>query len=105
MSNYSYEDAAVRSGQKNEESRLLDLQVSKHSLIAGGEAGDLTVTDILLGDELVEVLHHIGAGTAITDIADLTSEFTVLDGKINNALGTSSAGGKLMVRWNHKTTV
>ena len=105
MSNYSYEDAAVRSGQKNEESRLLDLQVSKHALIVGGAAGDLTVAGILIGDELVEVLHYIGAGVAITDVTDLTAEFTVANGKINNALGTASTGDKLMVRWNHKTTV
>ncbi|MFO1126369.1 MAG: hypothetical protein U1E25_14570 [Methylocystis sp.] len=36
-------------------------------------AGDITVSGIKTGDELNEVLRFIGAGTAVTDVTDLTS--------------------------------
>jgi len=105
MSNHAYEDAALRLNQKTEESRLLDLKVPKHQLIAGGAAGDLAVTGITVNDEIVEVLQYVGAGVSVTNIVDLTAEFTPGLGVINNAAGTASTGSKLMVRWNQKTFV
>lgn len=56
------------------------------------------MTGIATADQLVLVLHLAGAGTAVTDIADLTSEFTISAANtINNTGGTASSGGKLLV--------
>jgi hypothetical protein len=77
---------------------------SKHALVAGAAAGDVTVAAIKAGDELNLVLRLIGAGTAITDVSDLTSQFTVTaNGKINNTAGTASTGDKLLVLWTKLT--
>ena len=127
MSSYSYEDSALRARQKAETARLLDLGSAasdpesaflqpivagsgiggggflKKALIVGGAAGDRTVSAINAGDELVVVLQFVGAGVAITNVVDLTSEFTPGNGKINNAAGTSSTGDKLLVLWIKKT--
>ncbi len=127
MSSYSYEDAALRTRQKADAARLLDLGSAasdsesaflqpivvgsgiggggflKKALIAGGAAGDRTVTAIKADDELVQVLQFVGAGVALTDIVDLTSEFTVATGKINNTAGTATTGDKLLVLWIKKT--
>ena len=44
------------------------------------------------------------AGTAVTDVQDLTSQFTISAANtINNAAGTASTGGKLLVRWTKLT--
>ena len=78
---------------------------SKHALVAGAAAGDVTVTAIKAGDELDEVIYYVGAGVAVTNVSDLTAEFTITaDGKINNNSGTASTGGKLLVRWTKLTT-
>lgn len=70
----------------------------KVAVIAGGSAGNRTVTGIATADELVSVLHIAGAGTDVTDIEDLTSEFSITAANtINNTGGTSSASGKLLV--------
>jgi hypothetical protein len=127
MSSYTYEDAALRTRQKADTARLLDLGSAagdsesaflqpivagsgiggggflKKALIAGGAAGDRTVTGIKSGDELVQVLQFVGAGVALTDIVDLTSEFTAATGKINNSGGTATTGDKLLVLWIKKT--
>ena len=127
MSSYSYEDSALRARQKAEATRLLDLGSAaddsesaflqpivagsgiggggflKKALIAGGAAGDHTVGAINAADELVEVLQFVGAGVAVTNIVDLTSEFTASNGKINNTAGTASTGDKLLVLWIKKT--
>ena len=77
---------------------------AKHALVAGGAAGDIAVSAIKVGDELNEVIQFIGAGTAVTDVADLTSQFSITaDGTINNTGGTASSGDKLLVRWTKKT--
>lgn len=80
--------------------------MSKRALIAGGAAGNLTVTGIKVGDELVSVLRFIGTGTAVTDVTDLTSEFTITaTNTINNTGGTttSAATDKLLVIYNKLT--
>ena len=76
---------------------------AKHALVAGAAAGDVTVTGIKVGDVLGEVIYYIGAGTSVTNVADLTVEFTITAGKINNTGGTASTGGKLLVRWTKLT--
>jgi hypothetical protein len=77
---------------------------AKHFLVAGGAAGNFSVTGIETGDELDEVLYFVGAGTAVTDVQDLTSQFTIsANGTINNTGGTPSTGGELLVRWTKLT--
>lgn len=72
--------------------------VFKSAVIAGGAAGSHTVTGIKAGDELITVIRFVGAGTDITDVADLTSEFDVTaDDTINNTGGTATTGSKLLV--------
>lgn len=69
----------------------------KVALINGGPAGNHTVTGIATADALVSVL-HLPDGGAIDDMADLTSEFSITAANtINNAGGTTSASGKLLV--------
>ena len=64
--------------------------------IAGGSAGDHTVTDIKIGDQLVSVMHHSVASLS----ADLTGEFTIKgDGVINNDSGTDTSSDFLVVTW------
>jgi hypothetical protein len=75
-----------------------------HLLVAGAAAGNVTVTGIATTDQLQEVLYFVGAGTAVTDITDLTSQFTITaTNTINNTGGTSSSGAKLLVRWKRRT--
>lgn len=68
------------------------------AVVAGAAAGNFTVTGIATADELVTVLYFAGAGTDVTNVADLTSEFTVTAANtINNTGGTATTGGKLVV--------
>ena len=78
---------------------------AKHALVDGGAAGDIAVAAIKTGDELNEVLQHVYTAGAVTDIVDLTAEFTIKagNGVINNTSGTDSTGNKLLVRWTKKT--
>lgn len=68
------------------------------AVIAGGAAGAHTVTGIKPRDTLVSVLDAVGGGTDVTDVVDLTSEFTIsaVD-TIDNTGG--SASDKLIVTW------
>lgn len=62
-------------------------------VIAGGAAGNLTVTGILKGDILVLVQD-------LTTGLNLEPEFTVsADNTINNTAGTSTAGHATLVMW------
>lgn len=68
------------------------------AVVAGGAAGAITVTGIATADALILVLYLAGAGTAVTDAADLTAEFTITGANtINNTGGTATTGGKLLV--------
>lgn len=70
------------------------------TVVAGGAAGDITVTGIAVGDLLVLVARLNRDGTAATiDLSDITSEFTVAAAKINNAAGTNTTGDALLVLW------
>jgi len=69
----------------------------KATLIDGGAAGDHTVTGIKTDDTLVAVL-FIDATDASETYSDLTSEFSITgDNTINNAGGTDTSGGGLVV--------
>lgn len=66
--------------------------------VAGGAAGDHTVTGIKEEDALKSVLHFQGDGTQLTGVEDLTSEFSITgDDTINNATGTDTTNGFLVV--------
>ena len=78
--------------------RILNRVAGEQSLrqvrIAGGAAGNHTVTGIALGDTLISVLHH----TQGADMADLTSEFSITaTDTINNAAGTNTTSDDLIV--------
>jgi hypothetical protein len=76
----------------------------KVAVVAGGAAGDHTLSAIKVGDELDAVLFAAGAGTSVTNITDLTSECTVGSGKINNTGHTDTSGGVLIVIYTKLTT-
>lgn len=64
--------------------------------IAGGSAGNHTVTGIKTTDKLVAVVHF----TPSTSIAMLTSEFTISAADtINNTGGTDTSSDFLLVVW------
>ncbi len=71
-------------------------------VVAGGTAGDFTITGIVVGDLLSSVVGFLlttGTPNGIT-ILNLTSEFTITAANtINNAAGTSSAAGMLFVTY------
>lgn len=74
-------------------------QLVKAALIAGGAAGNHTVTGIATADNLVMVLHNT-AGT----LANLTSEFTISAANtINNAAGTDTTSDQLLVIYQDNT--
>lgn len=69
-------------------------QLIKAALIAGGAAGDHTVTGIAVADNLIMVLHY----TTGAALADLTSEFTISAANtINNDGGTATTSDQLLV--------
>lgn len=74
------------------------------AVISGGAAGDHTVTGIAVGDVLELVIQFVGGGTDVTDVADLTGEFTIDSADtINNDGGTATSGDKLLVVWRDLT--
>jgi hypothetical protein len=81
---------------------VYDAQVgarNKTAVIAGGAAGNHTVTGISIYDRLVSVIHNT-AGT----LADLTSEFTITaTNTINNAAGTDTSSDQLLVIYQDNT--
>jgi len=77
--------------------------IVKAVLIAGGAAGAHTVTRIATGDSLVAVL-HIDATDASEAYNDLTAEFSISAADtINNAGGTNTTGGGLIVVYEDRT--
>lgn len=72
----------------------------RRTVISGGSAGDHTVSGIETQDRIAAVIQFVGAGTDVTDIADLTDEFSIAsDGTINNGGNTDTSGDKLLVVW------
>jgi len=86
--------------------RIVDRSDSffRSTIIAGGSAGDHTVTGIKKGDKLVSVL-HVDFTDASETGADITSEFggngkiVEVDDTLNNTGGTDTTGGFLLVAW------
>lgn len=74
----------------------------KVALIDGGSAGDHTVTGIAVGDRLIAVI-ELATKASIATATDLTSEFTVAAGKINNDGGTATTNDQLMVIYHDLT--
>jgi hypothetical protein len=69
------------------------------AVIAGGSAGDLTVTGIATTDQLVAVIRLDRDATAANiNLGNLTSEFSITAANtINNSGGTATTGDALMV--------
>lgn len=75
----------------------------KVTLVAGGAAGNLTLTGIAVGDELAFV-GRFSTAAAISTLTDLTSEFSITaTNTINNTSGTATTGDTLMVVWIDRT--
>jgi hypothetical protein len=75
----------------------------KVTLVAGGAAGNLTLTGIAVGDELAFVGVFTTAASIAT-LADLTAEFSVTaTNTINNTGGTATTNNQLMVVWIDRT--
>lgn len=71
------------------------------ALVAGGAAGDHTVTGIAPGDELISVLEQDGATGILTD---LTGEFSITGADtINNGGGTDTDGDQLLITYADQT--
>lgn len=71
----------------------------KTTIIAGGAAGNHTVTGIKPRDTLVSVLHQDYTDASETG-DDITGEFTISAADtINNAAGTDTTGGFLVVTY------
>ena len=82
----------------------------KSTIIAGGAAGNHTVTGISTGDALVAVLKldfTLTDGTPNTrawTVSDLTGEFSISAADtINNAGGTDTTGAALLVLYEDRT--
>lgn len=75
----------------------------RRSFIAGGAAGNLTVTGISLDDKIIQVIHIAlseGAPNTFDAPADLTSEFSITAANtINNTGGTATTDGLVIVEW------
>jgi hypothetical protein len=71
----------------------------KTTVVAGGLAGNHTVTGIKARDRLVSVI-HVDFTDASETAADRTAEFSIsADNVISNAGGTNTTGGFLVVTY------
>jgi len=79
---------------------VLEDQSAHLNAIAGGSAGNHTLTGIAVGDVLNGIIYVPSDGTNLTAVSDLGSEFTILDDDvIENAGHTDTTGGYLIVSW------
>lgn len=70
---------------------LAKQSITAQQLVTGAVAGDVAVSGIKLGDNLISVIN-------VTDLTDVTSEFAITaDGIINNAGGTTTATDAVLV--------
>lgn len=88
----NFKDRIIRSksvwSQFLPKQKLFDMK-----LTAGAAAGDVTVTGIKKGDELISVFD-------LTNLVDYTGEFSITnDDTINNAGGTTTAATILQVTY------
>ena len=69
-------------------------------VINGGAAGAHTVTGITTADAIIQVLYFAGAGTDVTDMSAIGSEFSITGtNTIDNTGSTNTTGGKMLVIW------
>ena len=80
---------------------VIDFQASAgggpvaQALIAGGIAGNHTVTGIAVGDTIISVIHNTAGA-----LADLTGEFTIDSADtIDNVGGTDTSSDQLLVTY------
>lgn len=70
-----------------------------------GDKGSTLCAGIRRRDRLLSVVYVAGAGMAVTDVSDITSEFDInVDGYIDNTDRGIDRGGKLLVSWLRPTT-
>jgi hypothetical protein len=82
----------------------LELNTPKLSVIAGGSAGNHTLTGIKTTDALSGVAYVKDGTYNLTAVSDLSSEFTILAADvIENAAHTDTTGGYLIISWVDKT--
>jgi hypothetical protein len=87
-------------GENDTRISALEDQSAHLNAIAGGSAGNHTLTGIAVGDLLNGVIYVPSDGTNLTAVSDLGSEFTILDDDvIENAGHTDTTGGYLIVSW------
>jgi hypothetical protein len=78
----------------------LEGQSAHLNAIAGGSAGNHTLTGIAVGDVLNGVIYVSKGAENLTAVTDLGSEFTILDDDvIENAGHTDTTGGYLTISW------
>lgn len=74
-------------------------RLTQVTLVAGGSAGNHTVTGITTADRLAFV-GHFETAASIATLANLTAEFTITaTNTINNTSGTDTTNDQLMVIW------
>jgi len=79
----------------------------RQTILQGAEADDVPLTGIRPGEDMIlsvtmvkPILVEGTPNTVSFQIADLTSEFRILErDAINNSPGTDSTGGFLVVQW------
>ncbi len=87
-------------GENDTRISALEDQSAHLNAIAGGSAGNHTLTGIKVGDVLNGVIYVPSDGTNLTAVSDLGSEFTILDDDvIENAGHNDTTGGYLIVSW------
>lgn len=78
--------------------------VLRQAIIAGGAAGEHTVSGIAVGDELVAVTRFDVDTGNVVDVDDLSDEFSITDADtIDNTDGTATTGDVLQVWWIDRT--
>ncbi len=82
---------------KRSEDPIINKGIIGQQAIAGGAAGDHTVSRIKLNDHLVSVI-EVTVTTAA--LVDHTAEFSITaDATINNTGGTDTSSDSLLVTW------
>jgi len=87
-------------GENDTRISALEDQSAHLNVIAGGSAGNHTLTGIAVGDVLNGVIYVSKGAENLTAVTDLRSEFTILDDDvIENAAHTDTTGGYLIISW------
>lgn len=101
----SYKERLERSYPVMKELFQRDTPFIRQTLVAGGIAGKIAVSDIKKGDQIVSVMESAATSAVLTD---RTSEFVANtdkgwivreNGNIDNTGGTDTTGDSLIVTW------